>query len=295
MTDNLITSFSGHLFMGGKTLIMYMLSGRRIKICLSILALMASTQMFAYEKAVPRYALVIGNASYEFSALPNTINDATDIAAALETLDYRVTLAFDLKPEKMAKTIREFYHQITSDEAIAIFYYAGHAIQLDNTNYLIPVNAEISDLNSLELNAFSMDQLLYSIKISPGKQNVIVLDACRDNPFQPDETENKNDAGILQLSGGLAPLEAPSNTLVAYATEPGNIASDGRGRNGTYTKALLKYISKSIPAAELFRKVRNDVIKVTNKKQIPWEHSSLTQEFYFGPPVNQAISDIVSF
>ena len=281
--------------MGGKTLIVYMLSGRRIKICLSILALMASTQMFAYEKAVPRYALVIGNASYEFSALPNTINDATDIAAALETLDYRVTLAFDLKPEKMAKTIREFYHQITSDEAIAIFYYAGHAIQLDNTNYLIPVNAEISDLNSLELNAFSMDQLLYSIKISPGKQNVIVLDACRDNPFQPDETENKNDAGILQLSGGLAPLEAPSNTLVAYATEPGNIASDGRGRNGTYTKALLKYISKSIPAAELFRKVRNDVIKVTNKKQIPWEHSSLTQEFYFGPPVNQAISDIVSF
>ena len=281
--------------MNSNTLVKYLVSGRIFRYCFTILALMVSTQVLAYEKTVPRYALVIGNANYGFSALPNTVNDATDIAAALEALDYRVTLAFDLKPEKMGKVVRNFYQQITSDEAIAIFYYAGHAIQLDNTNYLIPVGAEISDLDSLELNAFSMDQLLYSIKISPSKQNVIVLDACRDNPFQSDEFESGSDTGIRQLSGGLAPLEAPSNTLVAYATEPGSIASDGKGRNGTYTKALLKHISKSIPAAELFRKVRNDVIKMTNKKQIPWEHSSLTQEFYFGPPVNQAISDIVSF
>jgi uncharacterized caspase-like protein len=268
---------------------------RIVRYCLVILALLLSGQSAAYEKAVPRYALVIGNANYSFASLPNTANDATDIAAALEALDYRVTLAFDLNPEQMAKVVREFYQQISSDEAIAIFYYAGHAIQLDNTNYLIPIDADISDINSLELNAFSLDQLLYSIKISPGKQNVIVLDACRDNPFRQDNLENNNEVGIFNLSGGLAPLEAPSNTLVAYATEPGGIASDGKGRNGTYTKALLKYMSKSMPAAELFRKVRNSVIKATNKKQIPWEHSSLTQEFYFGPPVNQAISDIISF
>jgi uncharacterized caspase-like protein len=295
MADNINISFYGVTLLRDKARVTTIVSVRMIKYCFAILALLVSTQVLAYEKTVPRYALVIGNSNYGFSALPNTINDATDIAAALEDLDYRVTLAFDLKPEEMARVVRDFYQQISSDEAIAIFYYAGHAIQSDSTNYLIPVGADISDLDSLELNAFSMDQLLYSIKISRAEQNIIILDACRDNPFHPPETGNKNNAGIVQLSDGLAPLEAPSNTLVVHATEPGNVASDGKGRNGTYTKALLKYISKSIPAAELFRKVRNDVIKVTNKNQIPWEHSSLTQEFYFGPPINQAISDIVSF
>lgn len=269
--------------------------GRALSYGLVVLALLFSVQAAAYEKPVPRYALVIGNANYGFASLPNTANDATDMAAALEALDYKVTLAFDLNPEKMATVVQAFYHQIDSEDAIAIFYYAGHAIQLNNTNYLIPIDADISDLNSLELNAFSMDQLLYSIKISPSQQNVIVLDACRDNPFQQDGSETGAESDIFKLSGGLAPLEAPYNTLVAYATEPGNIASDGTGRNGTYTKALLEYISESMPAAELFRKVRNTVIKATNKQQIPWEHSSLTQEFYFGPPVNRAIGDIISF
>ena len=165
MADNINISFYGVTLLRDKARVTTIVSVRMIKYCFAILALLVSTQVLAYEKTVPRYALVIGNSNYGFSALPNTINDATDIAAALEDLDYRVTLAFDLKPEEMARVVRDFYQQISSDEAIAIFYYAGHAIQSDSTNYLIPVGADISDLDSLELNAFSMDQLLYSIKI----------------------------------------------------------------------------------------------------------------------------------
>ncbi len=250
----------------------------------------------AFEESVPRYALVIGNSSYLQAPLKNTINDATDMASALKRLNYRVTLEIDLEQGEIFEVVRRFYQQIKSKKAITIFYYAGHAVQVDNTNYLIPVRSSIQNIATLRSNSFALSKLLFVIKESPSNQNIIVLDACRDNPFYG-QAESKSNTGetLNHLFRGLAPVEAPVNTLVAYATEPGNVSSDGAGRNGTYTAALLNHISESIPAEELFKKVRKEVISATNQRQIPWEHSSLTQRFYFGPPVNDEISDIVSF
>ncbi len=257
---------------------------------LMLLPLLLAPVAEAYQEPAPRHALVIGNSAYRQAPLANAKNDAVDIAAALEALDYRVTLELDLEADELEAIVKRFYRRIDAERAITIFYYAGHAVQLDNSNYLLPINAGIDDVESLENSAFVLDRLLYFIKQSRAEQNVIVLDACRDNPFGDD-----GGTRLRRLAGGLAPVEAPANTLVAYATEPGSVSSDGSGRNGVYTEALLRHIGQSIPAEELFKKVRKDVMRATGRAQIPWEHSSLTQKFYFGPPANEEVSDIVSF
>ena len=128
------------------------------------------------------------------------------------------------------------------------------------------------------------------MKSNVSSQNVIVLDACRNNPFAA-----QSGSALAGLNDGLAAIDPPANTLVAYATEPGGVALDGRDRNGVYTAALLKYIREPLQAEDFFRKVRREVMSTTSRQQIPWEHSSLTREFYFGPPANQSVSDIVSF
>jgi uncharacterized caspase-like protein len=268
----------------------------RLLSSLLLMSSLVSNSAFAYEEAVPRYALVIGNSGYRHAPLKNTVNDARDMAAALGQLEYKVTLKIDLRQGEFVDVVKQFYGQVKSKNSISIFYYAGHAVQVENTNYLIPVQSAIQDIATLRAKSFALSKLLYIIKNSPGDQNIIVLDACRDNPFRAQGASTTGNvdqfAGLL---GGLAPVEAPANTLVAYSTEPGNVASDGAGRNGAYTAALLKHIAEPILAEELFKKVRKDVIKATKHRQTPWEHSSLTHRFYFGPPVNEEISDIVSF
>jgi uncharacterized caspase-like protein len=255
----------------------------------------------AFEEIVPRYALVIGNANYSFSPLKNPINDANDMASKLESLRYQVTLATDQNPQQMRTIIEQFYASITEPDAISVFYYAGHAIQADNVNYLIPVNAQISTVELMTERALSFNTLLTQLRGAASQQNIIILDACRNNPFKVAKTTSTGrsltnlDAKVVALSSGLAPIKAPTGTLIAYATEPGNIALDGRGDNGTYTSALLKYIDSSETAEELFKKVRKAVLRKTKNKQTPWEHSSLIDKFYFMPPSNEEIPDIISF
>ncbi|MDH5393226.1 MAG: caspase family protein [Gammaproteobacteria bacterium] len=260
-----------------------------------------STKAYSYEDILPRYALVIGNSNYAFSPLKNPLNDARDMAKKLRALRYEVTPAYDLNSAQIRQTVASFYKKIKTSNAISLFYYAGHAIQSNNVNYLIPVNAGISNYALLQKQAFSVNELLQAIKTSASQQNIIILDACRNNPFEK-TTANKNkrtlaisDKKLLTLPSGLAPIEAPSGTLIAYATEPGNVASDGSGNNGTYTAALLKHIAKSETAEALFKKVRRDVLKASQQRQTPWEHSSLIEKFYFLPPSNEEIPDIVGF
>jgi uncharacterized caspase-like protein len=132
--------------------------------------------------------------------------------------------------------------------------------------------------------------LFTEINKSNDLQNIIILDACRNNPF-----ENNTVADNGNMASGLAPIKAPSNTLIAFATEPGGVAADGRSNNGVYTKHLLKHIDKQISVEELFKKVRTGVAKETRNKQIPWEHSSLLSEVFFSPPKNRDIPDLVIF
>ncbi|MCK5336248.1 MAG: caspase family protein [Gammaproteobacteria bacterium] len=254
---------------------------------------------FAYETVVPRYALVIGNTNYKFSPLKNPANDARDMASTLRSLRYQVTTGYDQNPSQLRKLVADFYKTIKEKDAISLFYYAGHAIQSDNINYLMPVNASISSYERLKSQALSTNELLSSLRQSSSKQNIIILDACRNNPFKVTKKNSRgmsiSDNKLLNLPRGLAPVEAPTGTLIAYSTEPGNTASDGNGRNGTYTASLLRHISKSETAEALFKKVRRDVLAATQNQQTPWEHSSLVETFYFIPPSNEEIPDIISF
>lgn len=256
---------------------------------------------FAYESVLPRYALVIGNSEYKFSPLKNAANDARDMAAVLGRLRYDVSLLLNKEPDALRQGVYDFFNNIKEPDAITLVYYAGHAIQADNVNYLIPVNAGITSFEKMKDVSFSIDELLRVLKHSISKQNVIILDACRNNPFKAASSKDKSrglvvaDEKLMSLGSGLAPVEAPRNTLIAYATEPGNTASDGKGKNGVYTAALLRYIEVSETAEALFKKVRKDVLASTRYRQTPWEHSSLTEKFYFIPPSNEEIPDIIGF
>ena len=246
----------------------------------------------AYDESLPRYALVIGNSNYDFAPLKNPVNDATDVARNLRKLRYKTTLATDLNPQQFRDTVAEFYRSIKEDNAVSVFYYAGHGIQLQNTNYLIPVNVPTASPTALIDSAFSINELLAALDDSRSDQNIIILDACRNNPFQKTRSVANE---LREIQAGLALVEAPPSTLIAYATEPGNIAEDGLGRNGTYTQALLKYFTRAETAEELFKKVRKDVLQATNNRQTPWEHSSLLETFYFAPPKNKKIPNVVGF
>ena len=266
-----------------------------------IFLMLTSSTVYSYEAVVPRYALIIGNANYQFSPLKNPVNDAKEMAATLKSLRYKVTVALDTDPTQIRKTVLEFYNSVKEKDAISLFYYAGHAMQSNNINYLIPVNAGITSFSRMTTQALSINELLSALRQAASRQNIIILDACRNNPFRPESTNAKNreslitDKSLLELPGGLAPVEAPTGTLIAYSTEPGNVASDGAGKNGTYTAALLKYITKAETAESLFKRVRKDVLAATDNRQTPWEHSSLIEQFYFIPPSNKEVPDIVSF
>ncbi len=270
------------------------------RVLLLTLASLFSPILLAYEEVLPRYALIIGNADYKFAPLKNPVNDATDMASTLRKLRYTTTIALNQDPQQLRKSVKQFYASIKENNAISLLYYAGHAIQAEAVNYLIPVNAGITSYEKMKTASLSLNEVFRELRQSPGKQNILILDACRNNPFKPSADSHSRgiqikDRQLLEISSGLAPVEAPTGTLIAYATEPGNTASDGEGDNGTYTSSLLRHIGKAETAEALFKQVRKDVLDATNDRQTPWEHSSLIEKFYFMPPSNEEIPDIVSF
>ena len=265
---------------------------RLLQLLIPVAALLYQPSSYAYDESLPRYALVIGNSNYDFAPLKNPVNDARDVAKNLQKLRYKTTLATDLNPEQFRQTVAEFYRSIVEDNAVSVFYYAGHGIQLQNTNYLIPVDVPIQSPKELIDSAYSINNLITELEQSLSDQNIIILDACRNNPFRKTATVT---AQLREIQAGLALVEPPPSTLIAYATEPGNVAEDGRGRNGTYTRALLRHFTRSETAEELFKKVRKDVLQATNNRQTPWEHSSLLETFYFAPPKNKKIPNVVNF
>jgi uncharacterized caspase-like protein len=137
---------------------------------------------------------------------------------------------------------------------------------------------------------YKIDSLFIEINKSKGLQNIIILDACRNNPFENDTVADNGN-----MSSGLAPIKAPFNTMIAFATEPGGVAADGKRKNGVYTKHLLRHMTKQISVEAVFKKVRTGVAKETRNKQIPWEHSSLLNEVFFSPPKNRNIPDLMIF
>jgi uncharacterized caspase-like protein len=219
-------------------------------------------------------ALVIGNGKYETSSLRNATNDASDIAKTLSELGFKVIQKYNLNQIEMKKAIQEFGEEI-SNGGVGLFYYAGHGVQVAGQNYLIPVGTLLTKEEEVEYEAVNVGFLFAQMINARNRLNIIILDACRSNPF-----ERRFRSEIR----GLARMAAPVGTIIAYATGPGSIASDGDERNGIYTQELLRYIRMpGLKIEEVFKKVRIEVEEKTQGKQVPWEESSLKEDYYFIP------------
>ena len=222
-----------------------------------------------------RLALLIGNSAYaDGGSLKNPVNDVRDMKAALEGLGFRVMKHENCTQRSMKEAIDEFGEELRSYE-VGVFFYAGHGVQVGGANYLIPVDAKLQSEKVVEYDCVRADRVLAVMEGSKSKTNIVILDACRDNPFE--RSWRRGGAGQ-----GLAFMNAPSGVLIAYATAPGRTALDGTGKNGVYTSALLEHIRTSgISVLQMFQRVRVSVEERTNKAQTPWESTSLRGDFYF--------------
>ncbi|MGD2085779.1 MAG: caspase family protein [Candidatus Aminicenantes bacterium] len=219
-----------------------------------------------------KIALVIGNASYKKSPLKNAVNDASDMADVLKKCGFEVILKTNANQLEMEKAVREFSDSL-KDGGIGLFYFSGHGVQVSGINYLIPVKSNIRDEIDVKAKAVRADYILGKIDRRRDGMNIMILDACRVNPYA---------RRFRSPSTGLAQMDAPQGSLIVYATSPGKTADDGTGRNGIFTKHLLEMIKKTpFEIMVLLRKVRKNVMDETNDKQIPWESSSLLGSFYF--------------
>ena len=223
--------------------------------------------------ASARVALVIGNGAYtNLPPLRNPVNDAEDIAAMLETKDFDVTLRINQSHRQMLDEIARFDAKLRQGE-VGLFYFAGHGVQVNGVNYLIPVGANIKRDYLIPAEAVSANSVLGAMESAANELNIVILDACRNNPFPKT---------FRSVSRGLAKLDAPTGSIVAYATAPGSVAADGDGRNGVYTKHLLKAMNTpGLKVEEVFKRVRIGVEEETKGDQTPWEESSLKGDFYF--------------
>lgn len=219
------------------------------------------------------HALIVGNSRYQLIApLSNPANDATDIAATLETLGFEVTLKIDATQRTMENEILQFGRKLRKG-GVGLFYFAGHGIQIAGRNYLIPIDANVDSESDIKFETVDAGRILGKMEDAGNGINIIILDACRNNPFK---------SKFRAMKEGLAKMEAPTGSILAYSTAPGSVAADGDGRNGLYTSKLLKYIKKKgLSIEDCFKKVRIEVMEASAKSQVPWESSSLTINFYF--------------
>jgi len=226
----------------------------------------------------PRTALVIGNADYESAPLRNPVNDAREIAKTLRGLGFSVQLLEDASQKQMKRAIDRFGEQLR-DGGVGLFYYSGHGIQVSGRNYLVPLKAEIASEQDVEYESVDAGRVLAKMDAARNGMNLVILDACRNNPYA---------RSFRSDSQGLATLNAPSGTFIAYATAPGSVASDGTGRNGLYTGELVRHMNTpGLKLEEVFKRVRADVQEKSGNAQVPWDASSLTGDFFFVPPQEQ--------
>ena len=218
-----------------------------------------------------RTALVIGNAAYPAAHLQNPVNDASDMADALRKLAFDVILLRDANLRAMEAALTKFNRQLRHG-GLGLFYFAGHGIQVAGENYLIPIGANIERPHDVRYEALPVGQILGAMDDAENGINIAILDACRNNPFARQYRSTYR---------GLAMVQATRGSLIAYATEPGGVAIDGKGRNGIYTKHLLKEMqTPNISVEQMLKQVRIDVLEETGGKQTPWESSSLTGDVY---------------
>lgn len=220
-------------------------------------------------------ALVIGNAAYEaVDELKNPVNDAQDVAGKLETCGFTAIRETDSRHVDMDRALKRF-QKVLKDSDVGLFFFAGHGMQIDGENYLAAIDTDGADEIAAKHSSLALNRVIEAMVKSACATSIIVLDACRNNPFERAWTRSME-------ARGLAPVYAPRGTLIAFATSPGQTASDGKGRNGAYTAALLQHLTTPDCSIEtMFKRVRNTLSAATKGRQISWEHTSLAGEFYF--------------
>ena len=236
--------------------------------------LVAGASAAAVPSAEPRHALVIGNAGYSVSPLLNSVNDATAVAKVLEKAGFTVDLKLNATQKQLQDAVTTFGDRLKGGGA-GLFYFAGHGVQIKGRNFLMPVGSDIKREDEVPYKAVDVQQVLDKMETARNRINVVILDACRDNPFARSSRSG---------SGGLSSVDAPIGSLVAFATAPGSVASDGRGANGLYTQHLLANIERpGVSIEEVFKRVRLGVRLDSNGGQVPWESTSLEGDFTFFP------------
>ncbi len=232
--------------------------------------------------AETRVALVIGNSDYEnVGKLVNPANDARDVGAALESSGFTVDYGFNLTLAQTLERLKIFRAKAEKADD-AVIYYAGHGIEIDRKNFMIPVDAKLESSSDVEFEAVPLELTMSSAAVSDGL-SLVIMDACRDNPYA---AQMRRIGGTRSIGRGLGAVEPIGNTLVAYAAREGTTAADGEGRNSPYAKALAKAIStEGLEIGKLFRQVRDDVLTETGGVQEPFVYGSLSAEdWYFQPP-----------
>jgi hypothetical protein len=219
-----------------------------------------------------RRALVIGNGAYAASPLSNPPNDARLVAETLRALAFEVELQVNADQRTMKRAINDFGQRLP-DGGVALFYFAGHGVQFRGNNYLIPLGVQIQSAADIDVEAIRADSVLAKLEAGRTRLNIVVLDACRNNPFKAAERD---------VGRGLAFVSAPVGTLVAYATAPGDVALDGRTGNSPYTRSLARRMREGgLEMGQMFKAVMRDVRDETSGKQVPWVSSSVSSDFYF--------------
>jgi len=225
-----------------------------------------------------RIALVVGNGTYEgLERLRNPVSDAKLIARTLRTLNFDVVEQTDADERAMKGAIQDFGRRIASSgrDTVSLFYYAGHGVQVNGTNYLVPVKSRLQRESDVDFEAVDVGLVLRQMEEAGSRVNIIILDACRNNPLP---------RGVRSVARGLAGVSAPQGSLIAYSTAPGSASVDGNGANSPYTDALASAMSQpGLSLEEMFRQVRVRVLDATYGQQVTWESSSLTGAFYFSP------------
>ena len=246
---------------------------RTVLACLAVAACTAwGADAPASRPGEARVALVIGNAAYRESPLINPVNDARALGAALRAAGFEVIELHDQGAVAMRRAAREFGEKLRGKDA-GLFYFAGHGVQVRGRNYLVPVDADIRYEDEIEDQSVEIGLVLAKMESAKARVNLVILDACRNNPFARSNRSAQN---------GLAPMEAPLGTLIAFATSPGQVASDGMKGNGLYTSYLVREMTQpGLKVEDVFKRVRANVRLASAGRQIPWENTSLEGDFYF--------------
>ena len=229
-------------------------------------------------RAAKRLALVIGNSNYQHtSPLRNPANDARSMSQVLKQLGFAVTALVDADQRTMETEIARFGETLRRNEGVGLFYYAGHGMQVGGENFLLPVGIDPKTEADIKYDAVPVGKLLGQMEAAGNGMNLVILDACRNNPFK---------RSFRSASRGLAQVVAPAGTFISYATAPGSVAADGDGRNGLFTEKLLKHMqTPGLKLEEVFKRVRADVQQDSQSQQVPWDSSSLTGDFFFVPEI----------